>query len=141
MTTANGTKSPSTSQPLLPQAAQSLVDSVDAFLFDCDGLLLPSLLLLLLSLSLSLSLPPPLSFRVIWKGDKLIEGVPHALRALRSLSLVDRNQDSQLTNIVSVCRQGKTLVFVTNNSTKSRKQYSRKFTSLGLDVSEVRVFL
>ncbi|RWV83047.1 hypothetical protein GW17_00055399 [Ensete ventricosum] len=115
MTTANGTKSPSTSQPLLPQAAQSLVDSVDAFLFDCDG--------------------------VIWKGDKLIEGVPHALRALRSLSLVDRNQDSQLTNIVSVCRQGKKLVFVTNNSTKSRKQYSRKFTSLGLDVSEVRVFL
>ncbi|RZS20506.1 hypothetical protein BHM03_00053043 [Ensete ventricosum] len=78
---------------------------------------------------------------VIWKGDKLIEGVPHALRALRSLSLVDRNQDSQLTNIVSVCRQGKKLVFVTNNSTKSRKQYSRKFTSLGVDVSEVRVFL
>ncbi|XP_018677467.2 phosphoglycolate phosphatase 2-like isoform X3 [Musa acuminata AAA Group] len=94
MTTANGTKSPSTSQPLLPQAAQSLVDSVDAFLFDCDG--------------------------VIWKGDKLIEGVPHALQALRSL--------------------GKKLVFVTNNSTKSRKQYERKFTSLGLDVSEEEIF-
>nr|XP_018677467.1 PREDICTED: phosphoglycolate phosphatase 2 isoform X3 [Musa acuminata subsp. malaccensis] len=94
MTTANGTKSPSTSQPLLPQAAQSLVDSVDAFLFDCDG--------------------------VIWRGDKLIEGVPHALQALRSL--------------------GKKLVFVTNNSTKSRKQYERKFTSLGLDVSEEEIF-
>ncbi|URE21479.1 phosphatase [Musa troglodytarum] len=94
MTTANGTKSPSTSQPLLPQAAQSLVDSVDAFLFDCDG--------------------------VIWKGDKLIEGVPHALQALRS--------------------SGKKLVFVTNNSTKSRKQYARKFTSLGLDVSEEEIF-
>lgn len=34
--------------------------------------------------------------------------------------------------------QGKRLVFVTNNSTKSRKQYGKKFESLGLDVSEVR---
>ncbi|WOL13634.1 hypothetical protein Cni_G22407 [Canna indica] len=94
MTTANGTKPPSSSQPLSPQAARSLIDSVDAFLFDCDG--------------------------VIWKGDKLIDGVPSALQALRSL--------------------GKKLVFVTNNSTKSRKQYAKKFTSLGLDVSEEEVF-
>jgi ribonucleotide monophosphatase NagD (HAD superfamily) len=28
-------------------------------------------------------------------------------------------------------------VFVTNNSTKSRKQYGKKFESLGLDVTEV----
>lgn len=33
--------------------------------------------------------------------------------------------------------QGKRLVFVTNNSTKSRKQYGKKFETLGLDVSEV----
>lgn len=33
--------------------------------------------------------------------------------------------------------QGKRLVFVTNNSTKSRKQYGKKFESLGLCVSEV----
>ncbi|GKC13712.1 phosphoglycolate phosphatase 2, partial [Tanacetum coccineum] len=35
-----------------------LFDSVDAFLFDCDG--------------------------VIWKGDTLIDGVPQTLEMLRS---------------------------------------------------------
>ncbi|WOL07538.1 hypothetical protein Cni_G16282 [Canna indica] len=50
-------------------------------------------------------------------GDKLIDGVPSALQSLRSL--------------------GKKLVFVTNNLTKSWKQYAKKFTSLGLDVSKV----
>ncbi|KAL5991008.1 Phosphoglycolate phosphatase 1A, chloroplastic [Asimina triloba] len=34
---------------------------------------------------------------------------------------------------------GKRLVFVTNNSTKSRKQYGKKFESLGLNVNEVYV--
>jgi phosphoglycolate phosphatase len=33
--------------------------------------------------------------------------------------------------------QGKKLVFVTNNSRKSRKQYSKKFKALGLEVTEV----
>ncbi|KAI7737832.1 hypothetical protein M8C21_003539 [Ambrosia artemisiifolia] len=71
-------------QPL--QDADALIDSVETFIFDCDG--------------------------VIWKGDKLIEGVPQTLELLRS--------------------KGKRLVFVTNNSTKSRKQYSKKFETLGL---------
>jgi ribonucleotide monophosphatase NagD (HAD superfamily) len=31
-------------------------------------------------------------------------------------------------------------VFVTNNSTKSRKQYGKKFESLGLDVTEEEIF-
>lgn len=35
--------------------------------------------------------------------------------------------------------QGKRLVFVTNNSTKSRKQYGKKFETLGLTVTEVSV--
>ena len=34
--------------------------------------------------------------------------------------------------------QGKKLVFVTNNSTKSRAGYLKKFTGLGLNVSAVR---
>jgi ribonucleotide monophosphatase NagD (HAD superfamily) len=33
--------------------------------------------------------------------------------------------------------QGKKLVFVTNNSTKSRAGYLKKFTGLGLNVSAV----
>ncbi|KAB5538626.1 hypothetical protein DKX38_016159 [Salix brachista] len=78
-------------QPL--KNADELIDSVETFIFDCDG--------------------------VIWKGDKLIDGVPQTLDMLRS--------------------RGKRLVFVTNNSTKSRKQYGKKFETLGLDVSEVYV--
>eukprot|EP00262_Sarcandra_glabra_P002169 TRINITY_DN12432_c0_g1_i1.p1 TRINITY_DN12432_c0_g1~~TRINITY_DN12432_c0_g1_i1.p1 ORF type:complete len:307 (+),score=58.87 TRINITY_DN12432_c0_g1_i1:36-956(+) len=82
------------SQPLSSQNAQPLFDSVEAFLFDCDG--------------------------VIWRGDKLIDGVPETLEMLRS--------------------KGKKLVFVTNNSTKSRKQNAKKFQRLGLAVSEEEIF-
>lgn len=79
-------------QPL--KNADELIDSVETFIFDCDG--------------------------VIWKGDKLIDGVPATLDMLRS--------------------RGKRLVFVTNNSTKSRKQYGKKFESLGLTVNEEEIF-
>ncbi|KAF6145135.1 hypothetical protein GIB67_013486, partial [Kingdonia uniflora] len=82
------------SKPLSHHNINSLFDSVEAFLFDCDG--------------------------VIWKGDKLMEGVPQTLQMLRS--------------------KGKKLVFVTNNSTKSRKAYAKKFLSLGLDVTEEEIF-
>ncbi|KAJ6987414.1 hypothetical protein NC653_020617 [Populus alba x Populus x berolinensis] len=86
------TKASAAAQPLIN--ADELIGSVETFIFDCDG--------------------------VIWKGDKLIDGVPQTLDMLRS--------------------RGKRLVFVTNNSTKSRKQYGKKFESLGLDVSEEEIF-
>ncbi|KAI9156740.1 hypothetical protein LWI28_011416 [Acer negundo] len=82
----------SAAQPL--KNADELIDSVETFIFDCDG--------------------------VIWKGDKLIDGVPETLDMLRS--------------------KGKRLVFVTNNSTKSRKQYGKKFETLGLNISEEEIF-
>jgi len=50
---------------------------------------------------------------VVWKGDSLIEGVPETLESLRSA--------------------GKRIFFVTNNSTKSRRGYLKKFIGLGLD--------
>lgn len=81
-------------QPLTASDATYLLHSVDAFLFDCDG--------------------------VIWKGDTLIDGVPQTLDLLRS--------------------KGKKLVFVTNNSSKSRRQYATKFHSLGIPVSEDEIF-
>ncbi|KAI3836484.1 hypothetical protein MKW98_008245 [Papaver atlanticum] len=81
-------------QPLSSQNIGALFNSVEAFLFDCDG--------------------------VIWKGDKLIEGVTETLEMLRS--------------------KGKKLVFVTNNSSKSRKQYAKKFRSLGVPVDEEEIF-
>ncbi|KAL2932224.1 Phosphoglycolate phosphatase 2 [Bienertia sinuspersici] len=74
--------------------ASRLLHSVDAFVFDCDG--------------------------VIWKGNELIDGVSDTLHLLRS--------------------QGKKLVFVTNNSTKSRTQYASKFLSLGISVSQDEIF-
>ena len=53
---------------------------------------------------------------VIWKGDFLVnDQVPGVLEKLRAM--------------------GKKIFFVTNNSTKSRKGYLKKFTGLGLNVN------
>lgn len=41
---------------------------------------------------------------------------------------------------MSYTTQGKQLVFVTNNSTKSRAGYLKKFTSLGLNVNAEEVY-
>ena len=57
---------------------------------------------------------------VIWRGDEVIEGVPETLDMLRSMD--------------------KQLVFVTNNSTKSRAGYLKKFTDLGLNVNAEEIF-
>ncbi|VYS68429.1 unnamed protein product [Arabidopsis thaliana] len=92
MTSSNITPRAMATQQL--ENADQLIDSVETFIFDCDG--------------------------VIWKGDKLIEGVPETLDMLRA--------------------KGKRLVFVTNNSTKSRKQYGKKFETLGLNVNEEEIF-
>ncbi|XP_052200310.1 phosphoglycolate phosphatase 1A, chloroplastic-like [Diospyros lotus] len=90
--TVNASSAQAKAQPL--KDPDQLIDSVETFIFDCDG--------------------------VIWKGDKLIDGVPETLDMLRS--------------------KGKRLVFVTNNSTKSRKQYGKKFETLGLNVGEEEIF-
>jgi len=71
-----------------------LLDNVDVFIFDCDG--------------------------VIWRGDSLIDGIPETLDKLRKL--------------------GKKMFFVTNNSTKSRAGYKKKFDSLGLDIPPEEIF-
>lgn len=52
---------------------------------------------------------------VIWKGESLIDKIPAVLDKLRAM--------------------GKKCFFVTNNSTKSRKGYKKKFDGLGLDVA------
>lgn len=66
--------------------AQTLIDSYDYFLFDCDG--------------------------VIWLGDHLLPSVVETLALLKA--------------------KGKTVLFVTNNSTKARKDYTAKFAKLGI---------
>mmetsp|Transcript_6776 Transcript_6776/g.20552 ORF Transcript_6776/g.20552 Transcript_6776/m.20552 type:complete len:348 (-) Transcript_6776:217-1260(-) len=57
---------------------------------------------------------------VIWRGDSVIPGVPETLDFLRA--------------------RGKRLFFVTNNSTKSRAQYAKKFESLGLSAEPEEIF-
>lgn len=73
---------------------KDVLDGVDVFIFDCDG--------------------------VIWRGDSLIPGIPETLEKLRAA--------------------GKRMYFVTNNSTKSRAGYKKKFDKLGLDVPAEEIF-
>jgi phosphoglycolate/pyridoxal phosphate phosphatase family enzyme len=78
----------------LTNPQENLLDGVDVFIFDCDG--------------------------VIWRGDSLIDGIPETLARLRAA--------------------GKRMFFVTNNSTKSRAGYKKKFDSLGLDIPAEEIF-
>lgn len=57
---------------------------------------------------------------VLWRGSELLPSVLETLDLLRS--------------------RGKQLVFVTNNSTKSRKQYVSKFKKFGIDVGFEEIF-
>eukprot|EP00980_Cylindrotheca_fusiformis_P008087 scaffold1722_cov120-Cylindrotheca_fusiformis.AAC.17 len=78
----------------LSEPQKQLLEEVDVFIFDCDG--------------------------VIWRGDSLIDGIPETLEKLR--------------------KAGKRMFFVTNNSTKSRAGYKKKFDSLGLDIPAEEIF-
>ncbi|KAI4326085.1 hypothetical protein MLD38_031433 [Melastoma candidum] len=82
-----------TAKPLSTENVDLLLDSVDAFLFDCDG--------------------------VIWHKNVLFDGVAATLHFLRLM--------------------GKRLFFVTNNSNRSRRQYSERFESHGISVSEEEI--
>ncbi|EMD36951.1 hypothetical protein CERSUDRAFT_83978 [Gelatoporia subvermispora B] len=57
---------------------------------------------------------------VLWQGDRLIDGVPEVLSLLRA--------------------RKKSVMFVTNNATKSRKNYKKKFDALGLQAHVDEVF-
>ncbi|KAF7191253.1 4-nitrophenylphosphatase [Pseudocercospora fuligena] len=57
---------------------------------------------------------------VLWSGDHLFPNVPQTIDMLR--------------------KKGKQLVFVTNNSTKSRSDYKKKFDKVGITASEEEVF-
>ncbi|KAK9360266.1 HAD-like domain-containing protein [Lipomyces starkeyi] len=57
---------------------------------------------------------------VLWQGDVLLPHVKETLNLLRE--------------------KGKRLIFVTNNSTKSRKAYTKKFSKLGIEVTPEEIF-
>jgi phosphoglycolate phosphatase len=58
--------------------------------------------------------------KILLQGDSLIEGIPETLDKLR--------------------KAGKRMFFVTNNSTKSRAGYKKKFDGLGLNVPAEEIF-
>ncbi|KAM5536796.1 hypothetical protein V8D89_009514 [Ganoderma adspersum] len=57
---------------------------------------------------------------VLWQGDKLIDGATDVLKLLR--------------------HHKKSVLFVTNNATKSRKNYKKKFDSLGVEAHVDEIF-
>ncbi|KAM0089240.1 p-nitrophenyl phosphatase [Aspergillus fumigatus] len=83
---------------------KEFLDKFDVFLFDCDG--------------------------VLWSGDHLFPGTVETLEMLRSNGMLApagekvRARDSY--------QLGKQVVFVTNNSTKSRADYKKKLEKLGI---------
>ncbi|KAK3074013.1 p-nitrophenyl phosphatase [Teratosphaeriaceae sp. CCFEE 6253] len=57
---------------------------------------------------------------VLWSGEHLFDRIPETIQMLRD--------------------RGKQLVFVTNNSTKSRADYKKKFDAMGIAANEEEVF-
>lgn len=57
---------------------------------------------------------------VIWRGDQAIPGAPQVINLLKE--------------------HGKKVFFVTNNSTKTRKMYADKMSTMGFNVTEEEVF-
>ncbi|XP_072229563.1 glycerol-3-phosphate phosphatase [Leuresthes tenuis] len=57
---------------------------------------------------------------VIWRGDEAVPGAPQVINLLKE--------------------HGKNVFFVTNNSSKTRKMYADKMSSLGFNVTEEEVF-
>ncbi|KAI0048676.1 2-phosphoglycolate phosphatase [Auriscalpium vulgare] len=57
---------------------------------------------------------------VLWHGDRLIDGAPEVLELLRA--------------------HKKSIIFVTNNATKSRPNYKKKFDGLGIEAHVDEIF-
>lgn len=61
-----------------------LIDSVETFIFDCDGMFLLCCLVSIIYFLIEFSPIGWMIAGVIWKGDSLISGVPETLDMLRS---------------------------------------------------------
>ncbi|CAG7925180.1 unnamed protein product [Penicillium olsonii] len=92
-------------------ALREFLDKFNVFLFDCDG--------------------------VLWSGDHLFPGTVETLELLRKNGVSQNAMSVQqkLTNGL-----GKQVVFVTNNSTKSRADYRKKLEGLGIPSTVEEIF-
>ena len=130
--------SATTSEPvhvLDEHSAPSVLSGVDTIVFDCDGVLwrgsevLTNAAEVRSPACLPACLPPCLplcgcSCAHVYTYA-YVHSTAHCARRLQALQ--------------ALRRQGKRLLFVTNNSSKSRKQYVAKFRSLGLEVAAEEV--
>lgn len=112
--------SPATTKRLTPENAMEMIDAVDVFIFDCDG--------------------------VIWKGATAHRSqILDACRRALGLKLTRGAGDTLIPGVEAILDKlrelGKKVFFVTNNSTKSRKGYKAKFDSLGLNVSPTQALV
>ena len=95
-----------------PEQYASLLSLYDTWFFDCDG--------------------------VLWNGDELIDGAVQVLKMLR--------QQSKSTFVFILSDSDffwwylpdKRVLFVSNNSTKSRRELQKRFTKLGVQAHLVR---
>ena len=75
---------------------------------------------------------------MLWSGEHQFPGTAETINMLRS-----KGMDRGHSHVRHVCwlltgdLPGKQLVFVTNNSTKSRADYKKKFDKMGITASEV----
>ena len=91
---------------------EKIVDAHDTFLFDCDG--------------------------VLWQGP---DGIPGSVPFVRSLMAAVRFAVCFVYHSIHLLSQkGKTVVFITNNATKEREEYVKKFASKGLTVEKRQIF-
>ncbi|KAL1869519.1 p-nitrophenyl phosphatase [Paecilomyces lecythidis] len=91
---------------------KDFLDHFDVFLFDCDG--------------------------VLWSGDHVFPGTAETLDMLRSKGGIAYPYPH--VQVVTNSTLGKQVVFVTNNSTKSRKDYKKKLDDLQIPSSVEDIF-
>ncbi|KAJ5154224.1 4-nitrophenylphosphatase [Penicillium coprophilum] len=91
---------------------REFLDKFDVFLFDCDG--------------------------VLWSGDHLFPGTVETLELLRNNGAHQIIQFGKRQKLI--IPTGKQVVFVTNNSTKSRADYRKKLEGLGIPSTVEEIF-
>jgi 4-nitrophenyl phosphatase len=73
---------------------------------------------------------------VIWSGSSAISHVPETINWLKNT----RNSNFKLLNLLSnnfYFLVNKRCLFLTNNATKSRDSYLKKFNDIGIQISKV----
>ncbi|KAL6715687.1 p-nitrophenyl phosphatase [Lecanora helva] len=86
-----------------------------------------------------------LSFRlrrigVLWSGEHIFEGTAETLELLRSKGRVYLTCYIYYSELKIGTTIGKQVIFVTNNSTKSREDYTKKLTGMGIPATANEVF-